>query len=140
MRMNKLEDLPLRIDKHSIKTYEAPCPTFDCGKKRWVDRSKINALCFTCAHRARRIPREPCIVCGKDRATDFKLYCSRECRSVGTARVERTCLTCGETFKLRAHALPPINRTTNARGKYCSKPCYTEAQRGFRFGEFEPEA
>lgn len=32
------------------------------------------------------------------------------------------------------------NKTTNSRGKYCSKPCYTEAMKGKRLGEFVPDA
>lgn len=39
-------------------------------------------------------------------------------------RTERICQTCFKIFRMRKSDLPPINKTTNARGNFCSLRCY----------------
>lgn len=92
----------------------AKCGSIDNLKKAW-DAVVIGAV-------ARQVE---CLVCNQ-KIPPYQIYCSVECKSRAAERVERVCEVCDKKFTLLASMLPPINKTTNARGRFCSRVCYAE--------------
>lgn len=113
----------------------------DCGKAESVRYDNPRKRCVICNSRVQikraqhavkvnALARKyPCATC-KSLIVHPAKFCSVDCRVAYTAKIERVCQYCGNLFVVLASTLPPINMTTNAVGKYCTRACYAEARRG----------
>jgi hypothetical protein len=72
-----------------------------------------------------------CAFCGREfqrpraNARGRKQFCNQACHRMyeQTLWIDRTCLWCGKSFKVRESSI----RSTNATGHYCSRDCYEKS-------------
>lgn len=105
----------------------------ECGKVEVVRADNPAARCRACGgrpalekgHRTRSADRnwETCQHCDRDfpaPPSSRQQFCSRACRHAAQS-VERTCPTCGGTFRI---ARSILSGRTNSSGRFCSRSCY----------------
>ena len=93
-----------------------------CGScaERGFKRSHGRSVSVVCEYCGRSFQRPKANARGK------KQFCNIECMRMyeKTRWVERKCIWCGKTFKIRKSTI----LSTNATGNYCSKECYDNAK------------
>lgn len=121
-----------------IKNFKRQC--IICNKVELIRKDSKAIKCGTCSRKESLIKagevlhqlalekKHACPICSKLVNKKY-VCCSVKCKKEYTKKIELICETCIKPFiKLRS-TLSPYNKTTNARGRFCSKKCYTEWQK-----------
>lgn len=111
-----------------------------CGVTEQIRADSIAIRCRKCTGRINgargreaimaraQAARHPCAHCGK-LTKAYRQYCSRKCYIDSRPRVTLICEACGVEFTHLTCKFPPVNKTTNARGRFCSQRCKADFQR-----------
>lgn len=121
-----------------LKNHRRKC--IICGEIELIRKDNKALKCGACSRKQKLVKaneilnqltlerKHKCPVCNN--LVDKRyVCCSIECKKKYTKKIELVCETCLKPFVLLKSLLPPYNKKTNARGRFCSKNCYSEWQR-----------